>query len=134
MRQAKVDVTDIRRYARGMSTPAYVAHEPDRAAITQRLRSYMGDKKISRSKLALASGIHRTTLGGKLDGQTDFTLDELLAIAHALGKHWLWVMSGDEPPHPHIAAPDDVSGAARSDVLPRVDSNHQPSGLRLRAA
>ena len=55
---------------------------------------YMGDIKLSRNKLALASGIGRTALSTKLDGQVDFTMSELVAIAKALEKSWLWVVTG----------------------------------------
>jgi transcriptional regulator with XRE-family HTH domain len=57
---------------------------------------HMGDKKITRAKLAIASGIKRPTLSNKLDNMSEFTLDEIVQIAHALGKSWLWVLTGVE--------------------------------------
>lgn len=88
-----------------MSTLLDSLPEPEPQEITERLRSYMGNKKISRSKLALASGIGRTPLGAKLDDQGQFTVNELLSIAKALNKSWFWVMTGDGagdhlPPQP----------------------------------
>ena len=78
--------------------------EPSTESVAQRLRSYMGDKKISRSKLALAAGLGRTQLGAKLDGNGEFTVKEIVAIGRALGRSWLWVMTGDDsvdsPPPP----------------------------------
>lgn len=78
--------------------------EPDTETVAQRLRMHMGDKKISRSALALASGVKRSALSAKLDGHTDFTVPEVIAIAHAIGKPWLWVLTGREndegPPDP----------------------------------
>jgi hypothetical protein len=70
--------------------------EPDGHAVTQRIRMHMGDKKISRAKLAVAMGMPRATLSNKLDNLSDFTVPEITRIAHALGKSWLWVLTGFE--------------------------------------
>jgi len=73
--------------------------EPDTETVAQRLRMHMGDKKIARSKLALASGIKRSALSNKLDGRSEFSIDEIVAIAHALNRSWIWVLTGrDDPP------------------------------------
>ena len=94
--------------------------EPDNTSVARRIRMHMGDKKITRAQLALASGIKRPTLTNKLDDRTAFTLDEIIMIAHALGKSWLWVLTGnDETPPPE--GPD--GGAS----LPRLGSNQEPS-------
>lgn len=82
--------------------------EPDPQAVAQRLRMYMGDKKLSRARLAIASGISRTSLGAKLDGSVAFTLDEIIAVARAIGKPWIWVLTGNylpEPPDPGTSQP-----------------------------
>lgn len=113
----------------------------DSTVIAQRLRMYMGDKKISRAKLALASGISRTPLGAKLDGRNKFVFDELMSIAKALDKPWWWVITGeDAPPHPPVGADgpygtDDAPRRGRGHRtgrgrLPRLDSNQEPIGLR----
>ncbi|WP_196249044.1 helix-turn-helix domain-containing protein [Rhodococcoides fascians] len=76
---------------------------PSSAATAQRLRQYMGDKKISRAKLALAAGIGRTPLGKKLDGEVGFGFDEISAVCQALGLQWAWVTTGEgdaESPRP----------------------------------
>ncbi|ORA24943.1 hypothetical protein BST13_33790, partial [Mycobacterium aquaticum] len=70
----------------------------------------MGVHKISRSKLALASGISRASLAAKLDGPVEFTVPEVNAVAHALGKSWLWVMTGQESP-PRDGGGDGGAGA-----------------------
>jgi transcriptional regulator with XRE-family HTH domain len=75
---------------------------PDSRAIGVRLRAYMGIQKISRTKLAMASGITRSSLANKLDGYVEFTVGEIKSIAIALGKTWLWVMTGDESPPPPV--------------------------------
>ena len=58
----------------------------------------MGDKKITRSRLALASGIKRSALSNKLDGVSEFSVGEIVAIAHAINRPWLWVLTGQEGP------------------------------------
>lgn len=68
--------------------------ELDSDAIAQRLRMHMGDKKLTRSKLALATGISRTSLGAKLDGDVPFTIEEVDAVATAIGRPWFWVLTG----------------------------------------
>lgn len=95
-----------------MSTLVDPLPEPDPREITERLRSYMGNKKISRSKLALAAGIGRTPLGAKLDDNGQFTLNEVLAIARALNKSWLWVMTGVDDPADSGGGPDDGGSLA----------------------
>jgi transcriptional regulator with XRE-family HTH domain len=96
--------------------------DPDTEAIARRLRMYMGDHKISRARLALASRIGRTTLGAKLDGNGTFTVDEIVSLARALDQPWAWVLSGEgkrADPHPLSDArppQDRRSGRARKSV------------------
>ena len=93
----------------GLSGP--MLPDPDRGEIGERLRAYMGVHKISRAALALKSGISRTPLSNKLDGKTDFTVEEVTAIANALGKSWIWVLTGRDP-RP-AGGPDDDGGVVR---------------------
>ena len=72
----------------------------------------MGDKKVTRSKLALASGIKRSALSNKLDGLSEFTVNEILAIAHAINRSWVWVLTGRE------LLPDDGSRLGESNPRP----------------
>jgi transcriptional regulator with XRE-family HTH domain len=95
--------------------------EPSPAEITQRFRQRMGDKKVSRNKLAMATGINRTSLGEKLDDRGVFTVPELFAVARALGRDWLWAMTGVESPPP----PSDGSL-----LLPQQELNVQTHGCR----
>ena len=80
-----------------MSTLPDWLPEPDKNEIGERLRGYMGVHKITRAALALKSGISRSSLASKLDGQVDFTVQEINAIARAIDKTWLWVMTGRDP-------------------------------------
>ena len=79
-----------------MTTALEHLPEPDGHTVTQRIRMHMGDKKITRAQLSIASGIKRPTLSNKLDNLSDFTLDEIIQVAHALNKSWLWVLAGVE--------------------------------------
>ena len=85
----------------------------------------MGDKRITRSKLALASGIKRGALSNKLDGHSEFSVGEIVAIAHAINRPWLWVLTGQEGP----AGPNG-GGAPRApipgDESPLTGSNRRP--------
>ena len=88
--------------------------EPDDSdTVAQRLRMYLGDKKMSRSKLALASGLKRSTLSGKLDGNSEFTISEIMAISHAIKRSWIWVLTGRE-----VVPPDDESRLGESNSRP----------------
>lgn len=118
-----------------MSTLLDHAPGPDSRAIGVRLRAYMGIQKISRTKLAVASGITRSSLANKLDGEVEFTVGEIDAIATALGKTWLWVMTGDESPPPPVRrgewGGDPNDGAPVQQSGP---SDDQPSGELAEAA
>ena len=109
-----------------MSTLLDVSPEPDPEDIRVRLRAHMGIHKISRSKLAIASGISRASLAAKLDGPVEFTVPEITAVARALGKSWVWVMTGLDDKGPHGGHPSDPPNgpAAPPDGL-------EPSTVRL---
>lgn len=90
----------------------------------------MGDKKISRSALALASGVKRSALSSKLDGKSEFTIGEIIAVAHALNRTWLWVLTGSD---------DDPDGGGGGAVSPGPASDKwscftNAGHLRLAAA
>lgn len=88
--------------------------EPDDGEmVARRLRMHLGDKKITRSKLAMASGMKRSTLSGKLDGQTEFTIGEIMAISRAINRSWIWVLTGRQ-----MTPPDDGSRLGESNPRP----------------
>lgn len=58
-----------------------------------RLLSPDAPKRVTRNALAGLAGIHYSTLGRKLEGQTSFTLDEVDKIANALELPILELMS-----------------------------------------
>ncbi len=49
------------------------------------VRAAMGNSGMSQVALSEATGISRTTLSRRLNGQIPFTMDELAAIANHLG-------------------------------------------------
>lgn len=107
LRITPVDMSAFRQYAPIMSTTLEIQPELDSAAVAQRLRMYMGDVKLSRSKLAMASGINRTSLADRLDGHVAFSLEDVDAIAQAIGRSWLWVLiGGEEDPLPPVQRGD----------------------------
>jgi hypothetical protein len=98
-----------------MIDPGDPLPEPDAQEVARRLRMYMGDKKLSRSQLALSSGITRTSLGAKLDGHVPFTIEEIVSVARAISRSWVWVLTG-------VDDPDSKSG--------RTGDSFQPTGWK----
>lgn len=84
------------QYDSGMSNPIQ-RHSglPSSRGVSHRLRMHMGDKKISRAKLALSCGINRTSLGKKLDDGLDFTIEDVSAICDALDLSVVWLLLGE---------------------------------------
>lgn len=111
-------------YRCGVSTMMDYMPEPDTTEVARRLRMFMGDKKLTRKGLALQSGIARSSLATKLDGEVEFTVPEIVRIAHAIGKSWLWVLTGVDPqPHP------DGGGEGRPAPVPVTSRDTPTSGL-----
>ena len=107
--------------------------EPDSTTVARRLRMHLGDKKISRNRLAAASGISRTSLANKLDGLVDFTISEVIDIAHALETSWVWVLTGVELAHPRVGD-GQTSDPSPAPKAPRQTPKRTPSsGLRIKS-
>jgi transcriptional regulator with XRE-family HTH domain len=75
-----------------MDTHSLVA--PD--VLARRIRMLMGDQKLSRKRLAEATGISRPSLANKLDGKVSFTYDELLRIVTVLDVAWDELLAGHD--------------------------------------
>lgn len=101
------------QYAKGMSTLLEDWPEPDRQSVARRLRMHMGDKRLNRKRLAMAAGLGRSALSAKLDGESEFTISEILLVAHAINRSWVWVLTGIEP-----APPDNGSRLGESNSRP----------------
>ncbi len=68
----------------------------DHTTISRRIRMHMGDKLITHKALAEDAGIARATLTNKLRDSSQWTIADTVAIAKALNKSWLWVMTGKD--------------------------------------
>jgi transcriptional regulator with XRE-family HTH domain len=64
--------------------------------LARRIRMLMGDQKLSRKRLAEATGISRPSLANKLDGKVSFTYDELLRIVTVLDVAWEELLAGHD--------------------------------------
>ena len=102
--------------------------EPDPEQIRIRLRGHMGVHKISRSRLSMASGISRGSLTTKLDGPVEFTVPEITAVAHALGKDWLWVMTGANPDRGPEGEPAEPSTGLNTGPIRELSDISSPFG------
>lgn len=71
-----------------MNKPPVPPHE-----LCRRLRGVMGERKMTRKRLAELSGISRPSLSNKLDCKVSFTYDELLAVIDALEISWVRLLS-----------------------------------------
>lgn len=58
---------------------------------------HMGDKRLNRKALALKAGLGRSALSSKLDGESEFTINEILLVARAIDRSWVWILTGIEP-------------------------------------
>lgn len=107
--------------------------------VVKRLREQFAARRLSVSEVARRIDMTQPAMSRRMTGRLPFAVDELDDICASTGIDFAYITTGIrevvDRSHPRGAAPDHVSGAARSRKrLPRVDSNHQPSGLRLRAA
>lgn len=92
-----------------------VAGPADQAAagVLERIHVLMWRNHVKQTKLAPMVGVDQSVLSKKLRGKVPLTLVELLRIADALG----------------VSAAE-LMGAQPADLLPRLDSNQEPSGYR----
>jgi len=126
-----MDMSTYRQYGAIMDTLSDIP-ELNATEIARQLRMHMGDVKLSRVKLSEATGISRSSLAAKLDGEVEFTLTEIALIAEAINQSWLAVLTGtykSPPPHATLMR---KRGSKKNLRLPRLDSNQEPVGLRPR--
>ena len=76
------------------------------AVVGKRIHDLLWTRRIPQSRLSRAIGVNEATMSHRLRGESKWTLRELDAIADYFGiADW-------------------------NELLPRVDSNHQPAGTR----
>lgn len=127
--------------------------------LADRLGKALREAHMSVNEMALYLGVHRNTVGAWINGRAPIGGPAIRAWAGATGVRYEWLRDGDPstppPPPTHsfrhpgattrrrlrpvpasdVADVDDDAMAylklAEGDLLPRVDSNHQPFGLRF---
>ena len=117
---------------------------PRNEAIARRLREEFGRLGgLSISEVARRIGMTQQALSQRMQLQVDFRVNELDAICESTGASFEYVTTGiravpsepPQPPKPPAVPIKRSRGTARNlKALPRVDSNHQPSGYQPMAA
>lgn len=64
--------------------------------VWQEVRAEMGRKRVSGTQLATLCGIPQSTLARRLNGEVEFRVDELKAVAEALGVNWSQFVLGED--------------------------------------
>lgn len=112
-----------------MNTPQGVHAEepptPDQQ-ITLRIKGLMGQRDLSRRKLADLAGLSHVTLGRRLIGSASWDIETLEHLAQVLEVDLTWLLTGivitNDPTHP--------GGGAAPSLLP--DLNRRPSAYKGR--
>ena len=89
-----------------------------------RINALMWHKRVSQRTVANALGIAQGGVSRRLRGQTEISVGELFVFAQLLGVTPAELVSDNGP------ATLSISVTGPSGVLPRLDSNQQPSGYR----
>ena len=89
------------------------------ARVGERVLMLMFRARITQTALGSAVGITQSALAKKLRGERKWTLDDLYAVASALGVSIFDILGNEKmPPTPKGGGPK----------LPELDSNQQPAG------
>ena len=88
-------------------------------AVGRRVHLMMWDQRITQTALGRQVGIDQSNLGRRLRGERGWSLDDLRAVAAALGTSMAYLLGESEKPHQ-----DGPDGAS----LPGLDSNQEPAG------
>lgn len=90
--------------------------------VGRRVHMMMWDRRISQTALGKLVGIDQSSLSKRLRGERNWTLDDLRAVATALGTTMGYLLGeNDEGPG---------GGAPRPSSLPGLDSNQEPAGFK----
>ena len=112
---------------RGMTTHLHSLPGDTRETFTQsvarRLRGQLAERNISGLKLANLTGLGRSTINRRLQGETALNTDELDAICRATGIDLNYLMTGKQGPRP--GGPE--GGTVLSELSPFTESNRRPS-------
>jgi transcriptional regulator with XRE-family HTH domain len=92
-------------------------------AVLRRLREELGRNNISVNKVAKRMGTNQQRFSRRMTGAVPWPIDELYKFCRAAGANFSYVVTGIR----EIPTPPTGGGASRYSLLPRMDSNHQPS-------
>lgn len=105
-----------------IAVDGYFGNETRAKAVARRLRQEIAALDISKSHAAKMCGVSQPWMSRRLTGVTALAVDELDSICRTLGISYEYVTTGIRafatPPPPGVP----------SLLLPRLDSNQQPSG------
>ena len=88
--------------------------------VGRRVHMMMWERRITQTALGREVGIDQSSLSKRLRGERNWTLDDLRAVATALGTSMGYLLGeNDEGPG---------GGAPRPSSLPGLDSNQEPAG------
>ena len=101
---------------------------PLRAVVAGEVRALCGRYSIRQGRLAAWLGITQSQVSKRLRGDLPFTLDEVESLAEgfAVEPAALFGLVPAKPSGP----PPLLAVTGRTGRLPRMDSNHQPAGIR----
>ena len=104
-----------------MSQMNAVEREPLDVAVGRRVHMLMWERRITQTALGRTIGIDQSGLGKRLRGERGWSLDDLAAVAGALGTSMAYLLGETESPLP---------GGAGGGSLPGLDSNQEPIGFQ----
>lgn len=137
-RSRNLDRLHRKSYHRSMTNAAPTPHARDELRATRAafVRHALEDERWSVRQAAMRTGINHTSLGSRLKGEISFLVEDLEAIAHLLKRdpaefyaEYLHAADHDGPQKPETA-PTPFRGGGRHFLLPELDSNQQPAGIR----
>lgn len=101
--------------------------------LADRLTKALREAKMSVNEMALHLGVHRNTVSAWVNGRTPISGPAIRAWAARTNVDYDWIVTGN-PARPPSGGGGGLAINGHSNLLlPRVDSNHQPSDERVAA-
>lgn len=97
------------------------------ARVARRARGLAAENGLSQAAIAAALGTSQQNVSRRMSGQIAFTLDELEALAGALGTSLPYLLGLTDSRNPHPGGPDGGLDVGRA----RRDSNPKPSDPKV---
>ena len=89
-------------------------------SVGRRVHMMMWERRITQTALGREIGVDKSNLGKRLRGERGWSLDDLRAVAAALGTTMSYLLGENDE--------DPGGGAPRPSSLPGLDSNQEPAG------